>query len=261
MRISRRWLLVLLPLGLWVLGPESALSSGVRSVDDSWLLGPQPSGRRIWALALAQGQLFSQPDLPQQSLSLKFSPRMWRRKIRLEARWERLGADLFQEDQWRGELMVGSRLGVGMVLLGRSQQIASEVVVQGWEPLLVVQISSQDRVLPFWRVKMEFATGAPSAVGFEEARKSWLHLEFWQARWALGIQLDRRPGGAPVPGMELLWQIPLGVGLCLRMDPASGALGPGVRLRKGVLLIRTSHLMHPSLGQTHRLGLVVSPHE
>ena len=152
---ARVGFLVYLLLWTAVLIPCVASGSGIRAVEDSWLLGSLPSGLAVWEVAMSQGKLFSFPELPQQSFSFQVAPQLWNRRVQLAGRWDSLGKGLFKDEKWRGELMVGSRLGLGVCLKGKRQQIESRMGQIQLDPLLVLQVRSGGQGSSFWLVKMD----------------------------------------------------------------------------------------------------------
>ena len=77
----------------------------------------------------------------------------------------------------------------------------------------------------------------------------------------IALRFDQRFDGAPVPTLEVLARLSHRVGLGLRADPETGALGGNLAVRLGRIRWQSSHLVHPVLGPTHRFHLGVGDPE
>jgi hypothetical protein len=87
----------------------------------------------------------------------------------------------------------------------------------------------------------------------------WLAVDHADADRAVGLRLDRRTDGAVAlrGGCTLAAGPGLAVGLLC--GATGGELGLTLACRRGRLLIRSSHLVHPALGATHRWQLALLP--
>ena len=74
---------------------------------------------------------------------------------------------------------------------------------------------------------------------------------------ALAIAIDQAAGGGPLLSLEAAAALAPRLGVGLRADPGTGSCGPVTWWRAGPLLVRTSHVVHPDLGATHRMLLAV----
>lgn len=255
---------------LWP-GGRPLLAAGWREVSDSWLFDTQTTAvvldilaeesgevsARRWEVAVGQGRLFSLAELAQVEVSGQWRGRLSARPWKLQGGWSRLGEGLIQEHRIRWEGSWGQAPGLGVAWETVRWQVAGLEQNSNTRMYLVgtwVQQWRGDREL--WvRLRQQVAGQRPVESG--ESRASFLELGFCGRRAALAVRWDRRPGGIPLVGGDLLWRWVRGMGLSIRWDPATGAFGPGLLVWRGKLLVRTSHIVHPVLGTTHRVGLVV----
>ncbi len=255
---------------LAAVAPAGASAGGCRDLEDAWLIAPgrlalllspaadqtrEPgqtpdagAGQGAW-LALSLAQLYGMPELPLRAVAAGwgFAGLGW------SASWQRLGADALREDRlrWRilrgGERRAGLTLGLDRLLLGgrqvrRQASLAAEVV---WP-------------LPGgMQGRLSWPLVTPSAWDRERGWRRWLTLcgGGGRALWAAGI--DRALTGEPCLQVEAALRLAAGCGVGARAEPATGTLGLNTGwIWRGVLL-RTSHLVHPELGVTHRWSLTL----
>ena len=252
-----RFVVVLLVVGL---GASAAKAGGTRDLADAWLVSAERAAAVVgqdgadgWSAQLSQGRLFGLPELPQAGV------RVGRRGGRIDAAlsWERLGRDLYREDTWRGELLFGGRLRLGMrVVLARleldgdTRRDHREIDLRGRIPL------TRRIVLDVWWPLRP----APSWYGRAGLRR-WLRIEGGDGGLAWTVAIDRTVSGTPVVGGEVLIGPARQAALGVRYDSWSGGAGLCSAWRIRRLILRTSHLLHPDLGVSHRwcLGLGGAP--
>jgi hypothetical protein len=247
-------------------GPVGA--AGLRDLGDGWLLGagscaaflspaggggttPEPGA---WVLA-GSTRLHGMSDLPLHGLAAA-----WRSGKRpalpvVTVGWEVLAAPLWREESRRIAATWGwnRRLGVagmqrvvrsgGAEFPARRRTVVRAVVLLG----------------ATWRhdgtrldARLELPLQDPGPWSTRPARTRLLLVEASRPGLAAALAVDQRADGTPVVGCAV-WVGAGGWACGWRTDPATGALGPVLAGRRGGLLVRTSHLVHPHLGATHRL--------
>jgi hypothetical protein len=88
-------------------------------------------------------------------------------------------------------------------------------------------------------------------------RRRWLDLRGRAGSVAWALAVDGRPVGAPTARAALLARCVPGVALGILGEPATGILGLTTAWARRGLVLRSSHLVHPALGITHRWLLVL----
>jgi hypothetical protein len=240
---------------------DPAAGGGLRDLTDGWLLSPselvaqlwpapdghRPPVRRFW---LGQARLYGMADLPVLACGLQL-PLLG---LRWSGQWQRLGATLFQEHQWR--------LGCGW-----SARLAPRVSV-GWDRLALAGTDPRGQLYLSAGVTLRLAAGwrlccqppltpAPPWYGPTAARR-WLLLTGGGGGVAAACAVERTGAGVPLVQLELVGRIATRVGLGLRAEPVTGTVGLTTAWRHASWLLRTAHLVHPQLGVTHRWYLTVA---
>ena len=184
--------------------------------------------------------------------------------------WQALGGDVWREDQvvvrtsfTTGPASVGAGAGAGpsglrpwcgLDLRWRRPRYAA---VAGDDDLEVGPVAGLScggvagtvHVLP-----LVLRRGAESV-----GPRPWLAVRRLDDAWSASILLERADRG--VASWRAGGDLRLGAAFCcgLVTDGAGGAVGVTTAWRRGRLLVRTSHLVHPVLGTTHRWDLAVVP--
>lgn len=248
---------------LLLLATVPACAAGLRDLEDAWLLppwppaGPVPAAGPRWTgwCAAGSGRLYEMPELGLRGLSAglvrETGPGAW--FVRVD--WQVLGQEIYREQRgrcrlgfhgtWRGSLeliretrTLAGRAGpawtAGDLVLGLARDLGggARLVVDLQVPLVAAPAGPVSRARPVARILLGAATASLAA--------------FW----------DRRPDGTPLPGGELALTPGPGASLLLRYDGHTGSLGPGLAIRRGGFVLRTSHVAHPDLGISHRFQLV-----
>lgn len=253
---SRPWPSALL-LATLTIAVQPAHAGGLRDLEDAWLVGPQMmlemletrAGQRNWQVTLGHGRLYGLPELPQSALSLQ---RRWATTT-ANASWQRLGGELYREQQWRlllthgNDWRLGARAGIATLDLAGGpprSQTELDVIVQA--PLTATVLL--EAWLPL----------GPAPVWYgQHGLRRWLLVSGAGDAWVWAAAVDRAVDGTPSLQGELLLKLAPNGALGLRLEPATGTVGLTTAWRKGAVLLRTSHALHPELGPTHRWGLVV----
>ncbi|MFH1842759.1 MAG: hypothetical protein ABIF77_06090 [bacterium] len=252
---------------VWILTtccPAIGCAGGLRDLQDGWLVPVAATARMLgdrsgdsvsdlpdrglW-VACGRSSLYGMPELPLRRLALgALFPR-----FALSAAWQRLGDDLYREDTIRGRLEVGRHW--RGVLEGGYDRIELAAVSKRSIPRLQLTLLMPltGRIRFVWTVPLPVNSEPP--VERELSRWLELHGRGQQLCWCLA--LDRSGMRVPALQFAVLARVANGVGFGVRAEPATGSLGGStVWLRgdgtAGSWLVRTSHVMHPDLGLTHR---------
>ncbi len=234
--------------------PATSPAGGSRDLADAWLVAPDDIGSAPtsgWRAEVGAGRLFGLADLPQWRCEGRVARAPWQ----VGLAWERLGSGLLCEDGLRGRCGLGRRWVVGLeggfdrlVLAADAPRLWPALAV--WAggvlaPGLRVEVWGHVRAAPPWHG----ATGLRRLALVTGAHQGWV--------W--GVAIDRAADGRPTLQGEVLAKVAPIACLGLRVDPWSGALGLSTAWRVRVGWLRSSHLVHPELGTTHRWALVVGP--
>ncbi len=250
MRAARRLMTGAAILAVLLAPPPPAGAGGSRDLADAWLVSPQDLGvfpAARWQVGVGMGRLFGLADLPQ-----------WRGDGRLVASswevglaWERLGAGLLCEDALRVGAGVGRRWVLGLEG-GLDRLTVTGDAPRTW-PALAVRV--RGALAPGLRLEVWcHLRGAPPWYGVNGLRRLAL-VTGRRETWAWSVAVDRAGDGRPTLQGEVLARVAPVACLGLRVDPWSGAVGLSTAWRVRVGWLRTSHLVHPELGTTHRWAL------
>jgi len=254
--------------GLLVLGlglqPFGAQAAGWREVEGAWLVPPDLAAAllvsehaqvdaRPWHISLGTGHLFGLPELNQRSLRVDWRGRPGGVPAFLQVQWSRLGHGLYSESLGTGQVMLGQRPGIGLAVEQTRMTIAGEAVSAF--PRLDLLLAYQWSGAVVGRLWLRVVHPLPGGATDEARRREFLETGWQKGGHALVVQWDQDARGRPLLGGDFMWKAGPGVGLGLRWDPATGALGPGLQILRKGLLLRTSHLVHPWLGVSHRFSL------
>ncbi len=259
--------------------PVMASGEGIRDFRDGWLLNPgdmasilapdemppsvgdeplrasAPGGHwGLWA-GVGQGALFSMVDLPLKFLEGGIVHRGHRWPWSLAGSWERLGDMLMVEETTTIGLRLGRNPQIGLRMRGRRLLVEGMKVDAGLEAALEGRLKFQlgadlAGTLALWM--------HPSpAVRWHRGRgrRALAELKFFFPGSGLAVRLEQRGDGAPVLSVEILGRLSAGLGVGFRTDPETGSLGGCLVAKIGGPWMRTSHLVHPALGVTHRFHL------
>lgn len=245
-----------------------AHGEGVRDFHDGWLLNPRDtalilapnptavprSGWGLWGGA-GQGALFSLGDLPLKSLEggVIHRGRPWPWSV--AGSWERLGERLMVEETGTVGLYLGHNPQLGFRMRARRWSVEGEKVDAGLESALVGRM----------RVGMGAGLTGDLAIWLhpgpvvrwhrERGRRILAEFKFFYPASGLALRLEQRGDGVPVLSLEIMVRLASGLGLGFRADPETGSLGGSLVTNIGGPWLRTSHLVHPVLGVTHRFHL------
>jgi hypothetical protein len=267
---------ILLPNLLPVVG---ARGGGVRDFGDGWLLDPAATAALLkpratiaapeadpassptetsrwgWWFGAGQGRLFSLADLPQLFLEAGLRNRKARLPWCVAGSWEKLGGRFFREETNSVGLRLGHSPRLGVRFRSRRWLVEDQQIAAGLE--VAVDGRLQFRLSATLRGNLTLWFQAEPRVHWHRTRgrRPLVQVEVFHRVSALGIRLEQRGDGAPVLALEFLIPLAPGLGLGLRADPETGSLGGSLVVRLGGTWLRTSHLVHPALGLTHRFHL------
>lgn len=255
-------------LGWIVLGSGAAFAGGVRNFSGSWpinnqiarlLLQPefgQPVKPPAVMVSVGQGRLFDMPELGQTFLAVRGSMKLGGIPLEAGGLWEKTGSALFVEDRLRGDFLWGRSPSFGLSVEYLQQNLGGQIREARPDFNLLWAVSFGYNSLK-GRLHLQWPIdGSAKALG-ERGRQDLLNLVIHSAGLAAALVIDRQPNGTPQMGFHFLLTLHSGIGLELRIDGPTGSLGPGLTITRGALMVRTSHVVHPHLGITHRLILVM----
>lgn len=257
---------VLLPIvaaAVVVVAVTEARADGLRRVGAAWLLPPG-----LERLAAAPGlkspeagpwlraghmRLHGLAELPVQGLSAGWGGDGWS----VEAGWEKLGAGPLRDDRVATRWAWGRAWCAALRLAYRRLQVGPGPAGGALDAEVELGAGGRSGVLGTWRLVTSWSVArrAEPWLAPESARRFGFALA--GPGRALALSLDLDAGGRPAFGWEALGSLGGGLGLSWRVDRASGATGPGLVCWRGLVRVRTSHLVHPQLGLTHRFEIGV----
>lgn len=241
-----------------------AAAAGLRRLDSAWLLPAALHGVLLepalteqaapgsW-LRIAQSSLYGLPELPVRLLAIGAAGRGWA----AETGWEVLGSDALRDDRLTARCAVGDRWRVGLWAARRSVRLGPGESGQAQSVDLEVMARGSHPAFGEWTAALQWplVRKVDSWLGAEPEPR--LRAALAAKGRALAVSLDMDQDGRPALGWEAVAGLGGGLGLAWRSDRASGAAGGGLVWRKGRLRLRTSHLVHPELGLTHRTEICV----
>lgn len=259
-----------LALGLCLVaavGLRPAAAAAMRDLTDGWLLSapdleyclqgpfvsnaPPDRAGGVW-LGLGHTRIFSLPDLPQSVAAVAFRFRTGALPVALGVSWQQTGADFLQAATGEMILRAGGDLHLGVRLVFRTLDLEGRRVGRNLDKALLVGIPVD--LGTDVRAAFELALGLPaaSAARLAAVRRPLAKAKVVRPGGAVAASVDRKPTGEPVLSFEVQWAPVAGLAIGIRADPSTATLGPGIVWHRGSLMIRTSHLVHPELGATHR---------
>ncbi len=273
MRGRRGTLAVCLAAALGIGGAGTPTAAGIRDFDDGWC-GEPPAAADLLDGAASDGvwsacgvaRLHGMSELPLRRLAAGRRSAPWSAALS----WQRLGGSAWRED------LVDLRASFGAVA-GSSRSARESVagallpwcgLAWRWRRPAYASVPGREAVelAPFAgivRGGCEVSLHVVPLVvrrGDEAAGpRPWLSARWRDEGWSAACELrrDDRGGATWRAGGDLRLGALISCGLVA--DGASGAAGVTTAWRRGRLLVRTSHLVHPALGSTHRWDLVTCP--
>ena len=249
-------------------GAPRASAGGMRDISDGWLLPTGELLARLWPasengesgplsaaatgekaslahwLWLGHARLYEMPQLPLLAVGLGL-PALG---LQWSLQCQRLGETLVQEDQWRLAVRGPSRL--------------EPTLSVGWDRLALAGGSGRGHLFLGAGISLRAAAGLrlrieppltppPPWYGPTAARR-WLLVTGGLEGVAWGLAVDRTTAGRPIVQIDLTVRVGPRAALGLRAEPVTGSVGLTTAWYHRYWLLRTSHLIHPELGVTHR---------
>ncbi len=236
----------------------TAGAGGIRDLADAWLVPPSVLAQAWepgagaparWRVEVATGRLHGLAELPQSGIAVSRRQATWS----WHAGWERLGGTLLEEDAVRLAVMLGRGEALGVE--AGWDRLRTEGGATMRQPALAVRVGG-DLVAGLHGEIWLHLRRAPAWFGATGLRR-WARVTWSDAGWAAAAVLDRAGDGRPEVQVEAILAVAPGAALGLRLAPATGCLGLCTAWRRGALVLRTAHLVHPELGTTHRVALAV----
>jgi len=259
-------------LGL-VLIPLSVLGSGLRNIEDGWLFSTREmvsllkpdsfagsdslmntNDSGLWAV-VGSMQLFGMPELPVTSLGLGAKLSRGKSSWVVGGLWQRTGRGVFQSDiqsltfgwekQWQANFNLERN---SWTIANRSMPSRVGLMLMLKPPLKnngKWTVGSEIRI-PIW---------ASSDWRNHEMRQGRFKVSLFRDNMVLVGSFEKKADFGWALGLEVAVALVSGVGITSRFDPDTGSLGPGTIWILRKLLLKTSHVIHPDLGLTHRVTL------
>jgi hypothetical protein len=269
------WLMVLLGTCF----PGRASGEGVRDFTDGWLLNPGDSANILaekvitppvggdslpvllpakgwgWWAGAGQGALFSMDDLPQTFLEGGIINRGGRWPWAAACSWERLGDSLIVEETGSVQLRLGRTPQIGIRMKARRWLVENQKVDEGLEAAVEGRLVFRLAAGLSGNLSLWLHPGPSVQWHRGRGRRTLAEIKIFHSASGLAVRLDQRGDGAPVLAVEFMVGLSSGLGLGFRADPETGSLAGSLVARVGGPWLRTSHLVHPALGVTHRFHL------
>ena len=241
-----------------LVGLASSSPGLARDMDDGWLLSPSrarscalgstPGADRSW-VACGTGRLFGMAELPLQSLAVHTT----RSALSLDLAWQTLGAEAWREHRYGAVLGMGRRAGIDVAW---SMRRCETVFADPWlrqEVTVILRFGRED----VWSVAIH---GDPQSLSPGRAASShsrWLVVQGSREGLAWAVHVDRRDDASPAARVAVLGRLVRGAAFGVLGEGGTGCLGLTSVWVRGGMSLRTSHLVHPALGVSHRWMLVL----
>ncbi len=231
---------------------------GAREMTDGWVFTPEWERACVYGeehdtgrlrISCGTGRLFGMPELPLHSLS----GRAARSTLFLEVDLQTLGSDVWREQRLGAELGWGHRQGVGLIWVLRRIETAYGEAWSRQEMIVTLRIASGKT----WSAILYSDPLSLSQDRPVSYRSRWLVLRGRRSGLAWALTVDRRRGEAPESRAALMSRVAPDVAFGISGEPGTGTIGLTTTWFRGGLCVRTSHLVHPALGISHRWMLVL----
>jgi len=221
--------------------------------------GAEPAIRKqgTW-LAAGGSLLYGLPDLPVRFLAAGASRRLGSGRGWVRVNRETVGNWPVQESSWGAEIAWEVRFGFGWLVERRGGSVDGQTLPQsmwwGWHGFQSFHWSNDSTLHGevFWSPR-----GSGSGGDSDPGPRPLAAVVLTSGARSLAVAVDRGRGGGPRTGVELALGNGRGLAFTLSLDAVSGAMGPGICAARGPVLVLTSHRVHPVLGVTHRLMVII----
>ncbi len=254
-------------------GAPTPATAGIRDFDDGWCLEPAAAAELldgaahdgVW-MACGVSRLYGLTELPLRRLAAGRRAASWSAALS----WQMLGGGVWREDQvdlrttftaassavrgGHGSGPGASRAWCGLATRWRRPSYASVPGRDALEVAPVAGIARGGLVGAIQVVPLILRRGAEAA-----GPRPWLSAGWHAGAWSAAGELRRADHGVSSWRAEGVLKLGAVFSWGLVADGASGAVGVTTAWRRGRLLVRSSHLVHPVLGPTHRWDLLALP--
>ncbi len=236
---------------------DESFGGGVRDLEDGWLADPGATaaflrygaedgrGATTW-FAAGTGRLFGMTELPVRAVAAGgvLGGGMW------EAAWQQLGGDPYRETEMR--IGFSRRCGRGLRLGARAGRLQAALAGCDGEGAIDIEVIGDLEPHPGLCLQFRLPATDPPRWWAGRVRRRWLTVRGENRLWRWAAAFDRRDRGEVQVQGELALRLGAAASAGVRADPVTGTCGWIWAVRRGRLLLRGSHLVHPDLGATHR---------
>lgn len=237
---------------------SGAPAAGLLTVGDGFLTSPavlagQGDGASgVWGTA-GQARLWGMAELPVTELSAGWSRGHGSGSIAMAGRWSRIGNGPVRQERIAVRLRGGGRWSMAVQVIGRRVGIESDP--GAWRADWSAELGRMFEPGGAVAVEVHLAMVSVRDGGSDEP-EPLATVAVHTAGAAGALEVHRGRKAEPDLGVDAWLLGPRGLAVGVRWDGASGSLGPTVAARRGSIMLRTAHTLHPVLGLTHRCELV-----
>ncbi len=223
-------------------------TAGFRDADQGWVISPGDCIKRDTGYygAISTSSLYQMPELPMQSILSGWSSEKWHMAIK----WHKLGGDVYREDSLFMDMLFGGSLKFGIKVVRESQQFLDE---PRWNTLYSF-VTRYD-----FLESMTLKTVIPVSGTMLPTRDyEQLLLIFRSEDVSFALGIDNTESGEKSVRLGLDWLLHYMFWVGAIVDTGSSSTGLTTTTKIGKILTRSSHLVHPELGMTHRWQIIIS---
>lgn len=221
--------------------------------------GADPGARKEGTWLVAGGSLlYGLADLPVRFLAAGATRKLGSGRGWARVNRETVGNWPVQESSWGAEVAWEGRFGFGWLVEGRGGSVDGQSLPQslwwGWHGFQSLHWGDESTLTGevFWSPRGNGAAGN-AATG----PRPLVSVVLASGPRSLAVAVDRGRDGRPRTGVELALGNGKGLAMTWGLDAVSGAMGPGICAARGPVLVLTSHRVHPVLGVTHRIMVIL----
>lgn len=223
-------------------------SAGFRDADQGWVVSPVECIKRDAGYygAISTSSLYQVPELSMQSILSGWFSEKWHTAFR----WHKLGSDVYREDSLSMDVLFGGSVKFGIKAERESQQFLDE---PRWNTLYSFAAYYD------FRESMTLKANIPisgTMLPTKDYEQLLLILRSQDVLFAMGI--DNTDSGEKSVRLGLDWLLHDMFWVGAIVDTGSSSTGLTTTTKVGKILARSSHLVHPELGTTHRWQLIIS---
>ena len=202
----------------------------------------------IYASA-GNGKLFNMPDLPMRELSFGTS----QSGRSLDFSWASTGSKVWREDQLRC-VFVPSH-GISPVVGIDYNHSAIGEWASNYQLMLSagIHVPINQCVFIMYQYDLPISTGHLPFLG----QRPLLGVDYLSASWLAALRMNRVLNAPPSWLISMHYRFANSVSIGFLAEPSSSSWGSLLSVRRGPILLRSSHLVHSALGMTHRFEISV----